>query len=289
VDWLTATCKSEADYHDWDDLARKTLYDERALGNLVKPWNFRSYAGVGSGRIHYGQREDSSIIVLSGALAASHLQYVYPLADNVSRIDLAVTVRVEPEYTGLERAIWQAALAVGVGPTTDRRGTLTENLQGGATMTWGSRTSERYLRVYNKGQESGQPRYQNCHRWELELKGGVAWHTARAVVAQPQPGPYVRGYLHSYMLSKRLLTTWTPDTEVDLVPGFTRRSDASTRLTWLSKSVRPSLVWLQQAGHGQHAYDALGVGPPPTDGDYRTPEDAVSAYLQHEPGGRGYV
>lgn len=100
----------------------------------------------------------------------------------ISRLDLA------KDLTGqaLDGEAIYKRLASGIGGGTTQKFSRIENAQGGQTIYMGSRQSERFVRLYDKAQESGD----NSKPWwrlEIETKGDVARIVADALTADAEP------------------------------------------------------------------------------------------------------
>jgi len=100
----------------------------------------------------------------------------------ISRLDLA------KDLTGQEidgQAVYQS-LKSGIGGGTARNISRIENAQGGQTIYVGSRQSERFVRLYDKAQETGDT---SKHWWRLEIetKGEFARIMANAITSGSEP------------------------------------------------------------------------------------------------------
>jgi len=257
ADWLTLTCHDPdraATFRAW---ANHLLGYEQHEGNQRRPFGLRGYVGAIAGRVRHGSREDGDLVMLSGDIAQLELERGMALADNCSRIDLAVTVRQEPFDTDLERASYEAYLLSPTHEGRRARARLVQSDDAGATFYLGSRDSDVMLRLYNKQAESGDPHYRACHRYELELKGEraglVATEYARTL-AQPE---YVQSVMTDYCRNRGVAPIFPACEGIALVPGFRRRSDVESSLLWLERQVQPTVRRLRDFGRGEDARTAL--------------------------------
>jgi hypothetical protein len=266
LDWLTVTSphtEPHSPFHHW---ASGALAFEAAAGNARVPWGMRGYDGWHCGRVSHGVRCDGSIVMLSGQAAADRLDTALDVSANVSRVDLAVTVRLTPPDDSLEFDHFLELREWSAAHNPLLKGVLLLSLDGSSTLYVGSRKSERMLRVYNKELESRDarthdidPRYQACHRYELEIKGNTARPTALTVSVSPLPAYTVSRMVAQYCVLHGIDHTTFSDAPMGLIPGFRRRSDAETKLSWLAHSCRPTVGWLGERGLGDCALRALGL------------------------------
>jgi len=261
VDWLTATRSSELRDPFWEWLQVRLLREEAEKGNEQEKWAGNGYIGTRCGRFRAGSSTQGELVILSGDLASKHLATLLPLCTNISRIDLAVTVRLPVGYADLERALYDVAKQnLDLHSVPYRRANLITSSDGGATLYVGGRSSECFLRVYNKGVESlNDPRYKNCHRAELELKGATAFSTARMLVGAPDQHMMVRDMVSTRLNGWKLPAFWDHGQQLKLESGFSRRTDASSRLRWLREQVRPAVTWLREAGFENEVDAALAA------------------------------
>lgn len=267
VDYLRASAHGERAASHLLLLAQGLQEEEKARGNRLRSWRLMGYEGTRAGRVAYGQRDQASTTIdLSGDSANEYLSAVLPLADTVTRVDLAVTWRADPPVVSFGLDAYQSALAWYKQAKGRALPTKIENGSGGTTTYLGKRTSENYLRIYNKeaecratGDWPNVARYENCWRIELEVKGGLAWTLAHTVADQEARYFYVATYLHAYLDSHGIpppFHHWTAD---GLLPGFHRRSDDEVTLKHLQRNVAPSVKRLQANGRGDDTLQALGL------------------------------
>lgn len=265
VDWLTASAHGRELSARLRDLAIHLQREEAAKGNRPKSWRLMGYEGTHVGAVEWGRRDEhSAIIRLIGQRAEVSLTDVLSVADQVTRLDLAVTFQHDPpdplhgrnQYTLAE--LWRAKHPTGAMPML-----ISEPTHGG-NFYLGHRTSENYLRVYNKqaecmalGDDEGAERYRACWRWELETKASIAASLSRLVDDSADRPAYIRDYLASYADQHGLAAPFTAGQPCSLVPGFRRRADADTKLRHLRKNVLPTVRWLREAGYSAQVREAL--------------------------------
>ena len=267
ADWLTGACvtkdRADALRHYAADLAN----EEERDGNKLSRFSVQSYQGARVGRVACAEAEGGrTLIQLSGDLAAKQLHTVLPMLDHITRIDLAVTVRTpEPDKTVADNAWEMASWYFDEHPRSAAPWRLQHKTKGDTTYV-GSRNSDKFLRVYNKEAECRQAHdtknlahYLNCWRYEIEIKGKPSGLTAARVDAAPDPETYVRGAMTAYLKLHGIEPIYTDASPAIILPGFTRRSDADSRLWNIATNVRPSFDWLRDAGYAADALAALGI------------------------------
>ncbi len=220
------------------------------------------YRGHALGKFFVGTGRQGMAMYASGAWSADLLEARLRY-QNAPRLDIQVTLWYQDDIaTQLIDASAEATLAHRearkLPPYAVRR---ISSFGGGDTLYIGSRTSEKYIRIYDKMREKKEPDYENSIRFEVELKG----ETARMYVhecddAFPQQEWWyskVRTMLREYGIS---LPDCVPDTYA--VPEYKKESATlESRLAWLSSQVAPTVAKLARNGHVADAIDALGLAP----------------------------
>lgn len=263
VDWLTLTCTDREKLIDFRTWARHVLNAEGLQDNKPADFSRFGYTGVRAGRCSWGERADGDMATLSGDLANLELDRAMSLATNCSRVDLAVTFHFDNPPLCLERDYYHEYAEWAAPREHPSLGVLVQNTNGGSTLYVGSRASDTYLRVYNKGAESGDVRYKDCHRFEVEVKGGRAAPTATEVSLCDAPQAHVQAAVHAYCWEHGVIPPFDSFGGARIVPGFRRRSDADSKLAWLKTQVRPTVAWLEESGHAGRVVAALGLESEP--------------------------
>lgn len=251
VDWLTSTCLDAGKRQSFRDAGLSIVGKELERGNIGKPWSWKAYQGVSCGQVEVGERYDSVIVRLRGALASENWRDVFPLSTNCSRVDFQYTIRTDCDNRRLLGDIYRQFEARPSGLRAKPVVAFVSGTNGAATLYLGSRQSCYFGRIYEKGVESGETRYDNCLRCEWEVKGGGGsqWlamlgereaELANVVAA-------VAGRLRTCHDSLRDLTRepWLDRaylerqfSELSHSPSA-RASDCERRRRWLSNSVKP--------------------------------------------------
>ena len=266
ADWLTAAVHTADKNVTLEHYASGWAARELADGAKMRPWRLMGYEGYLAGRVRYGTRQAAGLVQLSGDLAARHLDGLVPLADNVSRLDLAVTAQFTPPQPDTGSVAYLDAEHHYKEHSTAARPWRIADADGGWTTYLGDRSSDTFLRLYNKQAEcrassdaAGELHYAGCWRWELELKGHFAKSAAHSLQAAPDRPAFVQGWMYDYVTKHGMRPPWERSGGAKLAGAFRRRSDRESRLSWLRRSVAPSVAWLLENGDRTDVLTALGL------------------------------
>lgn len=266
-DWLTVSVHGEQAAARMLEWATAIAAEEAEKGNRKRPWRMMGYEGYHVGAIEYGQRDQASCEArLIGDAASRYLTQAMSLADNVTRLDLAVTWRAEPPDPYLGRNAYSLAVAHWQENHHRAKPWRVEDADDGYTLYIGKRDSENFFRLYNKEAESiasrdrvQAERYAGCWRHELETKGPLAFRLAERVNDEEDRAAYVQGYIWQYLLAHGIEPAFPDQGGRALLPGFRRRSDADSKLKHLERNVAPSIRWLIDQGHEDDVRRILGL------------------------------
>lgn len=267
VDWLTCSAHGDEAASRLLDLAHSIAKEEEERGNRKQRFRSMGYEGTHLGRVEWGQRDKQSTLMrLSGNAADVHLTKALSVADQVTRLDVAVTYRANPPDPKLGPNAYTLAELFHKNKSRSALPSHHADARGGYTCYLGSRESENYFRLYDKeqeciadGDEEGAKRYQACWRYELEVKGGLAKNLAETVNDAPDRATYVQRYLYQYCQAHGIEPAFGQFGGRVLLPGFKRRSDRESRLRNLRRNVRPQVEWLTSIGDLNAVLDALGL------------------------------
>lgn len=266
LDWLTLAVHSREKTDRLRSHALRWAKKEEADGNSTGPFRLNGYTGWRAGRVRYGERENAGLVQLSGDFAEQAFDLLYPLRDNISRVDLAVTVDCQRPQDQHASEQYQAALAAYAEHPQRSLPSLVQDAAGGSTLYLGHRTSNLFFRCYNKGAEAMSKgtaeealRYAHCWRYEIECKGERALAYSKAVYETDSRSDYIRDTVHRLFTDHGVTPLYDAGSSYYLVPGFRRRSDNDRRLAWFRRAVQPAVKKLIESGHFAEALDALGI------------------------------
>lgn len=210
-----------------------TAYQSRETGALVMVNEFRDDMGV--------------LVVLSGRTLSELdwrkvLIFLLDRGGRFTRLDLAMDVWDD----GFDAVELYNRFNAGNVVTRSRRASLVQS-NTGDTFYVGSRTSEKFLRVYDKGGEQGE---EQGNHWRIELEcKGMAARTLANYIKADVPGLFagvITTFVNfpTYVAWERAMI----DSEVALhLPSAKKRSDTRS---WLLELVVPSLYKQMQIDDG---------------------------------------
>lgn len=250
VDWVTATVKDRSCAGRIASLWEEIVSRETKAGGVVVGKSKLGYDGMGVNGNFWGVRDDSMMLMLSGKTAHQNFLDVYRCNVNITRIDIQVTVSL-PEYDGAwgEKAVIEAQTLRASLP--NRNWARIRHLRSfgfGDTVSVGSRSSDKYGRIYDKEKQQRNGSYERCWRYEIEYKGDYA-----KLIAAELYSPY-RQHLSVAHLVRSQFEDWgfslPIDVEVVELPQTPTsvNTDQDRTLDWLSKQVSPSIAKLIDGG-----------------------------------------
>jgi hypothetical protein len=267
IDYLTLTSR-----HDEGKMAALKAFNKygaqlRALGDKEKKTGFQGFAGASVGPLMYGRRDDEWLLRVSGSLANEIFALIPWGACHCSRIDLQVTVCLPEDrpLLALEAAEWRAGQQGRGGAPLRPRQSLYMGYGEGDTLRIGSRVSPRYGRVYDKWRESGDERYKNCWRFEVEYKKLMAPKIVEYLLQESDRtaaiGQVVKGQFEEWGIECPIGFAG------HMVPGSVgRREFASDRsVRWLETQVKPSIERLLATVDRADILQMLGLEAGPED------------------------
>jgi DNA relaxase NicK len=268
IDWVTWSVEGEQKCGRLQAWAYSKARAEERAGNKETPFRLMGYDGFAVGRVRFGIREDRALCQLSGQLAEDHLVVATTQADRLTRLDIAVTVRLAEPDANLGRATYAEAVAWRESHPAAAVPWIVQDAKGGCTTYIGRRTSDSFFRLYNKEAESKEAkdteavaRYRDCWRYELECKGALAKALAYRAADSRDRHAWCQSAVHEYVSRHGVSAAFPSDGARVLVSGFRRRADRHSKLTWLTKSVKPAVLWLLADGEPAEVMEALGLSP----------------------------
>lgn len=268
VDWLTATTHDKRAARRMIRKAEALAELERSEGSHSVPWSLGNYFGQRCGRVRYGNTMSAALVQLSGQLASDHFLWFANVAADFTRLDIAVTVQLADYDPGLGLRAYESACAWRKDHPRAAGASYVTNSEGGSTCYVGKRTSDRYLRVYDKQAESiasedpaAISRYQKCWRYELETHDAAANAIRDSLLSATDRSEWVSSYLAYHCRAHGITPVYPLGSPPTLPTGFRRRSDRDSRLEWISRTVAPTIRWLLDTTPPDELADRLGLPP----------------------------
>lgn len=194
------------------------------------------------------------------------------MSDNVSRLDLALTVRVEPDYLPIavrslrEFEKWRREHDGRI----KRR--LIDGGADGSTLEIGSRSSAQFGRIYDKHAESPFGYEKGCWRYEVEYKDEYAKAIAEQVYSAPNREPTIAALVAGFFRDRGITVPPVSSLDKARYREFREKVTAEDRLEYLHSNVRPMVRELALQVGEKTVLDALGLWYDPPEGQQRLPE-----------------
>lgn len=265
VDWITCV------YHDEFGAAGRTkmlVVPNKVipgLGTDVVPErsSWMGYSGFAANHMFWGTRKDETIIRASGEIAASVAREVPSYGLHVSRLDLALTAWFSEDRPLTALAARRLAVTEREGNSAPRKRKirLQDGCGDGDTLYIGSRKSEQFGRLYDKGREDGSSTYKNAWRAEVEYhddKAGGVFKLLRDV--QFNSGT-IAATVSAWWSLRGVDLPWYRGGDTPLVVRESgRHPDDASQLGWLEKQVAPCVSRLILRVGRDAVYSALFGG-----------------------------
>jgi hypothetical protein len=184
IDWLTCSKAEVVPGEPFDDIAQGLLHQSLQEGESVRLGTWSGYAGLRTSSAFYGMCGRKAVAWFSGPHSASPTVKLIDASDNVSRLDLQLTIESTPPDKALGRINYRLAASYDGRPGCKPIVTEIHDTRNGHTTTIGSRISDQYGRNYDKGVEAKVAEAGTIWRYEVEYKRAMADKLARQIALQ---------------------------------------------------------------------------------------------------------
>jgi len=251
VDWITITAANGS--------AAQRLYKEgctlldiqKRLGNKVIKQQPHGYEGTHCGAVFIGRNGDAVMLRVTGCIAHEAATILQDVDVTITRIDVQTTWQIEGvDATWAEceqRNALRKRSSLGLYHLSHIRHIL-GNGKGDTTMV-GSRTSPRYGRLYDKARESGEARYDNCWRYEVEYKQEVARNVWVELCKDNFSTRTIVGIVSEQYQSWMFDVDFMEGVSVPIEGAGRAKVDAQKKLEWIQSQVVPSMEFIVEAGY----------------------------------------
>lgn len=270
IDWLTVTAKDEANQKLLLGEAQRLFGIEKGKGNVQRPWKFSGYDGWSVGGLRWGARSDSTILMLSGNAASLNWEPALAFATHVTRVDLALTVTLAEPWPDVAAINYQFITGPGrVDNKFTKKFSLVVNSEGGQTLYIGSRASDQFGRVYDKGREQDEGLnlpVGKIWRYEVEFKSYRADRIGKQLLQKAKDCQntipnQIADTIYLWFMGRGILPiSHKADDKPFALDVSAHVTDDDVSLKWLSTSVSPTVRRLMQNGKRREVLQALGLG-----------------------------
>ena len=266
-DYLTMTWRDEIRNTALGNTRNVMEWAERRPLNIggkdfTKVWAWQGYTGWQCGQVCVGERADGSIVRLTGKAAHDWATDKLPTGHNVSRLDIALTVwgvsdqskeialhsvRADEYRKGLRSRPFDVRLIDGFGD--------------GDTLYVGSRTSEQFVRIYDKERSpNGGSEYKTALRYECECKEQLALRAYQRCVSNGYSAASCLSVLTGLLDRRGIVPVLVGGIQSAAI-GTTELpvSSLESSLSWLKVQVRPTVARLMREGYEEEVLQALGL------------------------------
>lgn len=264
IDWLTCTWKHE-DSGSASHLERVLAFERVMLqnGNTQEVTQWQGYLGRKTGSFFVGERTDGYCVRVSGSSSHAAFTSIYLPSMHVSRLDIAVTVWLQPSKADLGLIALSDARIAKLAGKAKNPATIThfESDDGGFTLYIGKRSSRAYGRLYNKEAESGDLYYEGAWRYEVELHNATATETATELHYALFPlEEAICSAVWAYWHAKGVNPAFdTFPSGIEIVLPRREETTIDRSLRWLAEQVRPTVARLSAIGYTSSVLAALGL------------------------------
>lgn len=257
-DWLTRTFSEVKVRQEAYERANAKLQQWANEGHDVSSWDWMGYSGFACAGLSWGTRNDCDLLRLSGSTAETLFDDYCRLPGNCSRIDVAMTFTLAHPIAGVASRAYRN-LAILQEPAHTRNYSLIVNNRGGETLYVGSRASDQFGRLYDKGIEDGGRVPGERWRYEVEFKGARAVQALARLTSTADRRTMYVALVQSFFLSRNVaLPSMQRGLEIEL-PVAVEHKSIDRQLAWLRRQVAPVVARLLDKGHEEDVRQALGI------------------------------
>ena len=258
IDWITATYGAGERGQVIKGRIAHWQQERQSLGFKPNPFRNPWYTGVQCGGVTYGERDSDRMLTLSGVPARKWAATAITWSDNISRLDVQVTLRddnLDNDWAGYADGLAALLPDVKAGALETR---LIRRRPEGVTSYIGAGASDRMMRCYDKHAESDHQYGPGTWRWEIQYRGGRAYSVARQLLTGDKlVSECLRAVCAAYASYKiDLPCLCLPAGWKDTSPR--EEPDDERRLAWLRRCIRPMLEKLREAHNTDDLLDTLG-------------------------------
>lgn len=242
IDFLTLTSTNPQTKKAMWRYFNQIVATDLILGHKIVPGGAYGFYGKRARHGLLAAKEERSMLQVSGQ-AAQHTFKLIRSGDNCTRIDVQVTVRVPggdvPSTLAKMAAEARGAPAVrGIRPKVK----TIEGDHGTETVYIGKRSSDIYIRLYDKFEESKKEEYRGCVRLEVEVKGKASKALWEKMASDGLGPGYLLSVLRGLLERRGVCVDWVSWPGKSKAIPFKEKTSQETTRAWWAVQVAPSVA-----------------------------------------------
>lgn len=240
LDWLRITSDYAPIGATWLEKFKTFTRPANAADLIDVKGRRLGYAGYTAPQAFWGQRADGWMIDLSGETARYFGPTMLKEGGRVSRVDIQITRREQGHVKALIQHAYADACAFpysqGLPPDVEMR----LGRHGPRSLVIGKRSSDFYARIYDKFEQSRETEYEDCIRYEIEIKGHQAHIAGEEFRAIGCDLKYLQAYVIAWFANHGVTVPGNTSVEPTMKRYHRPATNLDSKRAWLRKQVAPT-------------------------------------------------
>lgn len=257
-DYVSLTLRDAALVETMYQRGIRFLTHESKLGYVTREADMHGYHLLRAGGVQVGRSAVGAWVTLIGERAEAWYDQFMNFGAQATRIDLAVTA----EYFAAEERLASREydrLMDEKAHTSKRKYALVRSQNDGETLYVGSRKSDTFGRLYDRGVKSRSHDSGKLWRWEVEYKQAKAGAVWSGLTGGAKSSTMAAGLVSEWFSKRGVVPPATTETYVLDPVEYEKFPTVENKLEWLRQQVRPSVERLIAAGFFTETCKSLGI------------------------------
>lgn len=240
IDYIRVTTTDAREQNKCSDYYLAIAKADKALGHKERAAGAFGFIGRATRHALMAYKKEWAMLQVSGSAAQESIMLVSERSQ-ATRIDIQATIlEGEEEVRGKMLSLYEEACDWKGYKGRPAKVTGVFNRHDVQTIYIGSRSSDWFIRIYDKFAESGKEEHRGCIRYEVEIKGRASKALWRLMAEKGKGVTYLLKVLETHLKRNgiEMPKTWLPST-CPQMPIIERTTIEST-MAWLRRAVAPA-------------------------------------------------
>lgn len=258
IDWVTATSANDGVGGRWYEILQNLAKTRSAVPDHIEQWSNGYYSGVGIDGLKWGYSGNLGYIMQASSSTAN---VVFPMIKQrprrVTRLDLCVDVYLTKGPQHLARKAYAEVKEIG---EKQRKYSLFEGTDNGATLYVGSRQSQQFGRLYDKGVESKSAPPGLYWRFETEYKKPLSTEVSELLseLTSEERHEQIKNRVANWFADRHInVAKVLANAAASPIVVMQRQTSVDRKIAWLHSQVSPTVRMLIDAGLGRQVLLSL--------------------------------